>query len=96
MSEENPRKRVDPKMDRGSFRLQFIIWSVWTALQFLAVTVNALSGTAWAFADYLNLLMLVLGLAALGYLLYVRRRDENFWRDEEERRADWERRGRAL
>jgi hypothetical protein len=44
MSEEGPAKRVNPKMNRGSFRLQFTIWSVWTALQLLAITNNVLGG----------------------------------------------------
>ncbi|MHA7146299.1 hypothetical protein ACX80U_16440 [Arthrobacter sp. TmT3-37] len=96
MSEEGPAKRVNPKMNRGSFRLQFTIWSVWTALQLLAITNNVLGGEHWAFGEYLNVIMLILGLAALGYFLRVRRRDEHFWRAEEERRADWERRGRSL
>lgn len=96
MSDESPTERADPKMNRGSFRLQFAIWSVWVALQLLLITDNILSGEAWAFGEYLNVSMLVLGLAILGRLLHVRRRDEHFWRAEEERRADWERRGRAL
>lgn len=45
---------------------------------------------------YLNVLMLVIGLAALEYLLHVRRRDKKFWRADEERPADWERRCRVL
>ncbi|WP_140395024.1 hypothetical protein [Arthrobacter sedimenti] len=96
MSEEGPAKRVNPKMNRGSFRLQFTIWSVWTALQLLAITNNILGVDGWAFGEYLNVIMLILGLAAPGYLLHVRRRDEHFRRANEEQRADWERRGRAL
>ncbi len=83
-------------MNRGSFRLQFIIWSVWTALQSLVIISNTLGSDEWAFGEYLNVFMLLLGLTALGRLLYVRRRDKDFWRIEEALRADWERRGRAL
>jgi hypothetical protein len=96
MSEEGPAKRVNPKMNHGSFWLQFVIWSAWCGLQLLAITNNILGGKDWAFGEYLNVIMLILGLVGLGYLLHVRRHDEHFWRAEDERRADWERRGRAL
>ncbi|MHA7240488.1 hypothetical protein [Arthrobacter sp. TMS1-12-1] len=96
MSDDKSAKRVEPRMNRGSFRLQFIIWSVWTVLQLLLFIGNVLSGEEWAFGEYLSAAALLLGLTFLGYLLYVRRRDEHHWRAEEERQADWERRGRAL
>ena len=83
-------------MNRGSFRLQFIIWSVWIALQLLVITGHIRSGEDWAFGEYLHVVMLVMGSAALGRLFHVRRRDEHFWVAEEGRRADWERRGRAF
>lgn len=96
MSDDKSAKRVEPRMNRGNFRLQFIIWSVWTVLQLLLFLGNILSGEEWAFSEYLTAISLLLGLVFLGYLLYVRRRDEHHWKAEEERRADWERRGRAL
>lgn len=96
MSEDEPAKRDKPRTNRGSFRLQFIIWSVWTVLQSLVLIGHTLSGEEWAFGHYLSVAALLLGLTFLAHLLYVRRRDEHHWRVEEERRADWERRGRAL
>jgi hypothetical protein len=83
-------------MNRKSFRLQFILWSVWTVLQLLAFISNALSGERWSSFEYVSAAGLLLGLGYLGYLLHVRRRDEHHWVVEEARRADWERRGRAL
>ena len=83
-------------MNRGSFRFQLILWSVWTVVQLFLFIGNTLSGEEWALGEYLNIAMLLLGLVFLGYLLYVHRHDERHWKVEEERRADWERRGRAL
>jgi hypothetical protein len=96
MSDDELSKRVEPKMNRGSFRLQFVIWSLWTVLQLFVFIGNALSGEEWATYEYVSAAGLLLGLVYLGYLLYVRRRDEHHWVIEEARRADWERRGRAL
>ncbi|THJ65778.1 hypothetical protein E8P82_10840 [Arthrobacter echini] len=96
MSDESSARRVHATTNRGSFRLLFMTWSVLTALQLFAVMINVLGGQDWAFAEYLNVFMVVLGFAVLGYLVQLRRRDEHLWREDEERRADWDRRGRAL
>lgn len=97
MSEaENGTKRFVPGMTRGSFRLQFVLWSIWTLLQLVTVVGNLVLGTGQDAWDYLYLAALLLGLVALGFLLYVRHRDSRFWEEDEAKSADWERRGRAL
>lgn len=94
-AEEHP-KRLQPKMTRGGFRVQFVLWSIWTALQFVIVVRKLVLGTAWNLGEYLFLAGLILGVAFLGFLLYVRHHDGHFWEDEEAKRADWDRRGRSL
>lgn len=96
MSEANGSKRLQPKMTRGGFRVQFVLWSLWTALQLVMVVGNLVMGTVWDLGDYLSLAGLILGAAFLGFLLYVRRHDGHFWEEEEAKRDDWDRRGRAL
>lgn len=96
MSAESSAGKVRPTTNRGNFRLLFVMWSAMTALQLFAVMVNVFGGQDWALGEFFDLLMVVVGLAALGYLAHLRRRDEHLWTAEEERRADWDRRGRAL
>jgi hypothetical protein len=83
-------------MTRGGFRAQFVLWSIWTALQLVVVVLNLASGTVWSLGDYLFSAALILGVGYLCFLLYVRHRDGHFWEEEEAKRADWDRRGRAL
>ena len=83
-------------MTRGGFRFQFVLWSIWTILQLVAVAINLAAGTVWDLGDDLSLTGLILGVAFLGFLLYVRHHDGPFWEEEEAKRADWDRRGRAL
>jgi hypothetical protein len=96
MSEAKEPKRLQPKMTRGGFRVQFVLWSLWTALQLVMVARNLVVGTVWDPGDYLSLAGLILGVASLGLLLYVRHHDGHFWEEEEAKRANWDRRGRAL
>ena len=93
---EGHHGRLQPQMTRGSFRIQFVLWSIWTALQLVIVVGNLVMGSVWDLGDCLYLAALSLGVAFLGFLLYVRHRDGHFWKDEEAKRADWDRRGRAL
>jgi hypothetical protein len=83
-------------MTRGGFRVQFVLWSLWTALQLVMLARNLVVGTVWDLGDYLSLAGLILGVASLGFLLYVRHHDGHLWEEEEAKRADWDRRGRAL
>lgn len=83
-------------MTRGGFRIQFVLWSIWTVLQLVIVVRHLVLGTVWDLGNFLFLAGLILGVAFLGFLLYVRHHDGHFWEDEEAKRADWDRRGRAL
>ncbi|MGO4434168.1 hypothetical protein AB4Y88_13005 [Paenarthrobacter sp. RAF9] len=83
-------------MTRGAFRLQIVIWSLWTVLQLVSVIMHLASATVWASKDYWTLIALIFGVAALGYLLYVRHNDGRFWEEEEAATAERHRRGRAL
>ncbi|WP_091557583.1 hypothetical protein [Arthrobacter sp. ok362] len=93
---EELSKRLQPKITRGGFRVQFVLWSMWTALQLVIVVRNLFSGSVWDLGDYLFLAGLILGVAFLGFLLHVRHHDGHFWEAEETKRDDWDRRGRAL
>ena len=83
-------------MTRGSFRIQFVLWTAWSVLQLVMLIGNLVAGTIWDLGDYLSVIALILGAAFLGFLLYVRHHDGHFWEEEEAGRAEWERRGRAL
>lgn len=96
MAEPEAHKRLQPKMTRGAFRFQFVLWSIWTALQLVVGVINLAAGTVWDLGDYLALAGLTLGMVYLGCLLYLRHRDGHFWAEEEAKRAHWDRRGRAL
>ncbi|MFF1385194.1 hypothetical protein ACFVWT_16665 [Arthrobacter sp. NPDC058288] len=96
MSEAERPKSLQPKMTRGGFRVQFVLWSLWSALQLVMVVRNMAVGTVWDLGDYLSLAGLILGVASLGFLSYVRPHGGRFWEEEEAKRADWDRRGRAL
>jgi ATP/ADP translocase len=83
-------------MTRGGFRVQFVLWSAWSALQLVMLVGHLIEGTVWDLGGYLSVMALILGMAFLGFLLYVRHHDGHFWEQEEAQRAEWERRGRAL
>jgi len=88
------QKRLEPRMTRGGFRLQLVMWAL--------VTINPVwqlvfrSNEPWDGFHYLMAAILVACVGFLAYLLYVRHRDGHFWDEEEARRADWDRRGRQL
>ncbi|ALV47113.1 hypothetical protein MB46_18085 [Arthrobacter alpinus] len=96
MSEDEVPKRLQPKMTRGGFRVQFIWWSIWTALQLVIIVMKLIFESVWDLSDYLFVAAVILGLVALGFLLYVRHHDGHFWDAEDATRDDWDRRGREL
>lgn len=83
-------------MTRGAFRIQLVLRSIWAALQLSIVVLNPASRTVWDLGDYLSLAALILGVGYLCFLLYLRHHDGHCWDEEEAKRADWDRRGRAL
>lgn len=96
MPEDESPKRLPPKMTRGGYRLQFIVWSIWTALQLVIVVMKLIFESIWDISDYLFVGSLILGVVVLGFLLYVRHHDGHFWEAEEATRDEWDRRGREL
>lgn len=96
MSQARRSKRLQPKMTRRSFRVQFVVWTAWTVLQMIFVVVRLATPNVWDLGGYVSLVGLLLGIVSLTFLLYVRHHDGHFWDDEAAEQDDWERRGRAL
>lgn len=91
------RKRLEPRMTRGSFRIMSCLWAGQTVISVML----ALNALVWRSPSDPLLFFLALGLfivtgISLGHLFRVRRNDATFWDEEEARRADWDRRGRQL
>jgi hypothetical protein len=98
MSNTGGRKRLEPKMTRGSFRFMLGAWAIQVVISGL-LAFNALAGPGDEWnrpAFFLAAALFVLNLGFLAYLLRVRRHDSPFWDEEEARREDWDRRGRRL
>jgi hypothetical protein len=96
MAEDDVPERLQPRMTRGVFRAQFVLWSIMAVLPLARLIGNLVMRTVWDLGDYLSLAMLILAVAYLPYLSHVRRHDGHFWEEEEARREEWYRRGRAL
>lgn len=89
-------KRGQRKLTRESLRFQLTIWSIWTLLQFALVVLHLVSAGGWEPWDFIYLAAFVFGVALVVHLWRVRHHDRRWWGDEEQRRLDLERRGRAL
>ena len=96
MSEANGPKRLQPRMTRGSFRVQFVLWSAWSVLQLVMLIGKFSRGNHLGSRGLSVGHRVDSGRAFLGFLLYVRHHDGHFWEEEEAERAEWEWRGRAL
>ncbi|WP_104140613.1 hypothetical protein [Arthrobacter sp. ZGTC131] len=96
MAEAEGHKRLQPRMSRGGFRIQFVLWSIMAGLQMVIMVGNLLRGIVWDLGEYLALSVLILAVTYRAFLLHVRHHDGHFWDEEEAIRADWDRRGRAL
>ena len=91
------RKRMEPRMTRGSFRFMFWMCAGQTFLSALL----ALNALVWRSrwdpqAFFLAVAVFIVTTIYLCYLLRVRSNDAPFWNKEEARREDWDRRGRQL
>lgn len=91
------RKRLEPRMTRGSFRFMFCI----QAGQTIVSALLALNALVWRSpwdppAFFLAVAVFIVTAIYLGYLLRVRSNDAPFWNEEEARREDWDRGGRQL
>jgi hypothetical protein len=97
MSTTEGRKRLQPRMSRGSWR--FMVCCVAGQALFSAtLTLNKLRpDDGW---DVLFFWVYAVWFATntiyFLYLLRVRRNDKPFWDEEEASRAGWDRRGRQL
>jgi hypothetical protein len=97
MSSTEGRKRLEPRMSRGSWR--FAVWvfggqavcSGLLALNKLGSNVGRDQVSFWLFTVWF-----IISAIQLLHLLRVRRNDAPFWDEDETRRDDWERRGRRL
>jgi hypothetical protein len=87
MTEVEAPKRLEPRMSRGGFRFQFVLWSTRTALQMVIVGTNLVLRGTWDAVDYVSLTAMILGLTFLSFLLHVRRKDGHFRNGEEAKRA---------
>lgn len=96
MSEDKGPKRLQPKMTRGGFRFMFVGWIFLALTQLVALILFWVAGKPWEIGSYLRLATLLIALGGLAYLMRIRHHDGHFWDEEEARRADWDRRGRAL
>ncbi|MFF2317941.1 hypothetical protein ACFVTE_16920 [Arthrobacter sp. NPDC058097] len=96
MNEAKGPRRLQPRMTRGGFRFLFVAWTATALFQLVVLILFWVAGKPWELASYLWLATILVALGGLAFLLYVRRNDRPFWDEEEARRAEWDRRGRAL
>ena len=91
------RKRIEPRMTRGSWRFAF-----WCAVGLMVISVLPALGKLFfddssdAVSFWIYTALFAVSGAQFLHLLRVRRNDTPFWDEEEARRADWDRRGRSL
>ncbi len=91
------RKRMEPRMTRGSWK-----FSAWSAAGLAVIGALLAFNKFWsengfdALSFWVYMAMFALGVIQLAHLLRVRRSDAPFWDEEEGRRADWDQRGRQL
>jgi hypothetical protein len=99
MSEIEGRKRLRPKMGRGSWR--YGMWA--NGAQIAASALLAINqfirglNNGWDIAFFcLYTVWFLLSAGQVFYMIQVRRNDGQFWDEEDVHRADVERRGRRL
>ncbi|MFH5880239.1 hypothetical protein [Arthrobacter sp. NA-172] len=99
MAETDGRKRLEPRMTRGSFRLTFgaVMTQIILSVILMLLNLGIVQGREWEPVGFFP----PAGLFAVNAiffrrLLRVRRNDERFWNEDEARREDWDRRGRQL
>jgi hypothetical protein len=91
------RKRLEPRMTRGSWK--FTAWAAGAQVVSSALlTLNNLRpDDGWDAASFwVFLTWFAISAIYFLYLLRVRQNDAPFWDEEEARRADWDHRGRQL
>jgi hypothetical protein len=99
MAETEGRKRLEPRMTRGSFRFIFgaVLVQIILSAILMLLDLGIVSGRKWEPVVFFIAAALFAGnVIFFGRLLRVRRNDTPFWNEEEARREDWDRRGRQL
>ncbi|WP_090953958.1 hypothetical protein [Arthrobacter sp. ov118] len=97
MSTSEGRKRLEPRMSRGSWK--FRTWAAGPMVVISALlALNQLgSSHGWdPVSFWLYTALFIISVIQVLYLLRVRRNDAPFWDEDEARRDDWDRRGRRL
>lgn len=99
MAETEGRKRLEPRMTRGSFRFIFggvMVLIILSAILML-LNLGIVSGREWEpLGFFIAAALLAVNVIFFGHLLRVRLNDTPFWNEEEARREGWDRRGRQL
>ena len=91
------RKRLEPRMGRGSWRFQAWAAGAMMVLSALLVLIKLISSDGWdPVSFWVYTALFIISVIQLLRLLRVRRNDAPFWDEDEALRADWERRGRRL
>lgn len=99
MAETEGRKRLEPRMTRGSFRFIFGAVMVLIILSAILMLLNLgiVSGREWEpVGFFIAAALFAVNVIFFGRLLRVRLNDTPFWNEEGARREDWDRRGRQL
>lgn len=91
------RKRMEPRMTRGSWKFR-----AWSAAGLVVCSSLLALNKVWsekgfdAISFWIYAALFAISVIQFARLLRVRRNDAPFWDEEEARRADWDRRGRQL
>ncbi|MET1156394.1 hypothetical protein [Arthrobacter sp.] len=97
MSSTEGRKRLEPRMSRGSWRFQAWAAGAMMVLSALLALLKLVPNDGWdPVSFWLYTALFIITVIQLLRLLRVRRNDAPLWDEEEARRADWDRRGRSL
>ena len=91
------RKRLQPRMTRGTWRISAWAAGGQVACSSLLTLNKARPDDGWDAASFwVFLAWFAISTINFLYLLRVWRNDAPFWDEEEARRADWDRRGRRM
>lgn len=91
----NSKSQPKRRLTRAGFWSTLVLWTM-AFLGILLIAVERLSRLGLDLVGYVLLSLLIALLLVLAYLLRVAHRDSHTWDEEEARRKEWDRRGRAL
>ncbi|MBT2568101.1 hypothetical protein J7I84_16670 [Arthrobacter sp. ISL-85] len=97
MSASEGRKRLEPRMSRGSWKFATAVFGAQTVCMGLLALNKLWSSGEWdSVLFWVFTVWFIVTVIQLLHLLRVRRNDALFWDEDEARRDDWDRRGRRL